>query len=142
MLLRILRLLVDGDVEVGDANGPGALDLRDLVDLRHRHERAPKLQPMRAIRVVGKALRVLLVIPVGAIEDRHDIPIRLCLLPPIAPVWRRRPACQFPGFWVLRPVASLHLAGRSARIVRQGFVGRQDVLSRGTSSADQHADLI
>lgn len=81
MLFRIFGLLVDGDVEVGDANGPGALDLRDLVALRHRDERASKLQPMRSIRVVGKAFWVLLVIPVGAVEDRHDIPIRLCPFP-------------------------------------------------------------
>ena len=80
VLLGVLGLLVDGDVDVGDADGERALDVGHLVRLRHRHQGAAELEPAGALRRCRRcAWARAACAAVGAVEDRHHVPVGLRL---------------------------------------------------------------
>src|SRR5262249_18604176 len=74
MVFGVLGLLVDGDVGEWDADSERPLDVRDLVRLWHRHQRAPELEPASAFGAVGDALGLLRALTIGTVEDWYNVP--------------------------------------------------------------------
>ena len=68
-------LLVENQLEVGNAQGERPLDGGDAVGRGHRDQRPSQLQPSRPLRPVGHAPGLGPAQAVGAVEDGHDVPV-------------------------------------------------------------------